>query len=217
MRLLSVNVGQRRTQPNGNELETTGIFKIPASGAVSIAASGIVEDFIGDQKNHGGPDQAIYIYGTMDYDWWRQELHRELEPGIFGENLTVSNLESAQMHIGDRLQIGAVTLEVSAARIPCSTLAARMGDPQFVRKYRRGERPGMYCRVIAAGRVRPGEAVNLLPYRGETISVNEMFREHYRRPKNAADLRRILRAPISARARTALEADLEKALARGEA
>ena len=217
MHLRSVNIGKKRTQINGSALETTGIYKTPASGTVQVSARGLEQDFIGDQKNHGGSDQAIYVYGTRDYDWWRQELGRELEPGSFGENLTVSELESAPLNIGDRLQVGPVTLEVSAARIPCSTLAARMRDPMFVKKYRRAERPGVYCRVTAAGPVQPGDAVVLLPYQGETISVVEMFREHYRRDKNEADLRRILMAPISVRARTSLEANLEKVLAGREA
>ena len=54
--------------------------------------------------------------------------------------------------------------------------------------------------------------MGLEPYAGEFISVLEMFREHYRRNKDEADLRRLLRAPISIRARHALQVELDKLL-----
>ena len=213
MKILSVNVGEKRTQQNGNELEITGIYKRPTGEPVQISLLGIREDFICDQKNHGGPDQAIYIYGAPDYEWWSDQLGRELEPGTFGENLTLSDFESARYHIGDRLHIGSVVLEFTAARIPCSTLAARMGDPMFVKKYRRAERPGMYCRVIQEGLVQAGDPVNFLPYAGDAVSALEIFRDHYRRDRDAETLRHFLQAPIAIRTRVEVERDLQKLLA----
>jgi len=210
MRLFSVNVGHEQTQTKGNEIETTGIYKVPAAGAVEISYLGIEGDFIGDQDNHGGPDQAVYVYGSTDYDWWRGELGREIDAGTFGENLTISGLESATLNIGDRLQVGGVLLEVTAPRIPCSTLAARMRDPEFVKTYRHGERPGLYCRVIQGGAVQAGDDVVLRPRAGETVSILEMFRNHYLRSKDEATLRRFLAAPISIRARVSIERDLRR-------
>jgi MOSC domain-containing protein YiiM len=213
MQLLSVNIGQKRTQPNGNKIETTGIYKISTPGPVHIGALGIREDFIGSPKHHGGPDQAIYLYGKPDYDWWSQELGQELEPGTFGDNLTISKLESAQFRIGDRFNIGSAILEVTAPRIPCSTLASRIGDPQFVKKYRRAERPGLYCRVIREGTVQTGEAVSLESFTGETIMAIDLFRDYYRAEKDEETLRRFLRTPLAIRARKDVETDLQKLLA----
>ena len=65
MKLLSVNIGQKQTQQKGNEIETTGIYKLPVQEPVEIKSLGIQSDFICDQKNHGGPDQAIYIMGCL--------------------------------------------------------------------------------------------------------------------------------------------------------
>jgi MOSC domain-containing protein YiiM len=210
MRLVSVNVGKKQTQLKGDELETTGIYKLPAAGIVEIGVHGLTGDVICDQESHGGPDQAVYVYGTTDYSWWGAHLGTAIESGTFGENLTISDFESANMSVGDRLQVGAVLLEVTAPRIPCSTLAARMRDPGFVKRYRYGERPGLYCRVIEAGAVQAGDEVMRLPYGGETVSILEMFRNHYRRTKDEATLRRFLRVPISIRARVAAERDLRK-------
>src|SRR4030042_416557 len=123
MQLLSVNVGRARTQLNGKELETTGIYKVPTSGAVQITARGIEGDFIGDQKSHGGPDQAIYVYGQADYQWWEHTMGATFAPGTFGENLTISDLESARLKIGDRLRLEGAVLEITSPRTPCSTLA----------------------------------------------------------------------------------------------
>lgn len=210
MKILSINIGQKRTQWNGAELETTGIYKVPARGPVDVGPLGLLDDFIGDPKYHGGPDQAVYIYGAPDYVWWSEQLGHPLEPATFGENLTLSDFESANYHIGDRLQVGTVILEFTAPRTPCSTLAARMGDPMFVKAYRRAERPGIYCRVIQEGTLQAGDSAILLPYMGTTVSNLEIFREHYRHPPDADMLRRILQAPIAIRTRVKLERELQK-------
>ena len=214
MQLLSINIGQKRNQQKGNELETTGIYKHPVQEPVEIKSLGIQTDFICDQKNHGGPDQAIYVYGMSDYAWWSKELGRELSAGTFGDNLTVSELESAGFNIGDRLQVGSIILEVTAPRIPCSTLAARMGDPQFIKNFRRAERPGLYCRVIREGTVQAGNEVKVESYKGETISILQMFRDYYDNHKSEETLRLHLRAPIAIRARKETEEDLEKLLSK---
>jgi MOSC domain-containing protein YiiM len=214
MQLLSVNIGQKRTQQKGNEKETTGIYKLPVQEPVEIKSLGIQSDFICDQKNHGGPDQAIYVYGMPDYEWWAKELGKELASGTFGDNLTVSKLESAQFNIGDRLHVGSVILEVTAPRIPCSTLAARMGDPQFVKKYRQAERPGLYCRVIQEGFVQTGDEVKIERYQHEILSILQMFRDYYNNNKSEETLRRHLRALIAIRARADAEKDLKKLLSK---
>jgi len=213
MKLLSINIGIERTQHVGSEIETTGIFKIPTQGCVQIGALGIKNDFIASKKHHGGPDQAVYVYGAADYEWWSEELGRETGPGTFGDNLTISKLESAKFNIGDRLHFGSAVIEVTAPRIPCTTLAARMGDPKFVKLYRRAERPGLYCRVIQEGTVQAGDDVSLEPFGGETVSVIEIFRDYYRPDKDENKLRRFLRAPIAIRARKDIEDDLQKLLA----
>lgn len=213
MKLLSINIGQKRTQQNGLKLETTGIYKDPVQEAVQITTLGIPQDFIASKKHHGGPDQAIYVYGQADYEWWSKEIGRDLKPGTFGDNFTISELESAAFNVGDRLHIGSAILEVSAPRIPCRTFARRMEDPFFVKKFRHAERPGLYCRVIQEGSVRVGDEVRVEKYTGETISVLQMFHDFYRRKKSEAVLRQHLRAPIAIRARRDLEEQLQKLLA----
>ena len=87
-----------------------------------------------------------------------------------------------------------------------------MEDPQWVKKFRYAERPGLYCRVIKEGRVKAGDPVFIEKYTGETISVLEMFRDYYARNKSEETLRRQLNAPIAIRARRDIEKELWKFL-----
>ncbi|MCX6044851.1 MAG: MOSC domain-containing protein [Chloroflexi bacterium] len=213
MQLISVNIGQAQPIKNAKKIGKTGIYKQPVSEPVPISANGLPSDAICDVENHGGVDQAVYVFGAPDYAWWSENLGVELAPGTFGENLTISDLESAQFSIGDRLHIGAVILEVTAPRIPCVTLAVRMNDPAFLKRFRAAERPGLYCRVIQTGVIQVGDRVEFEPYAGETITAIEMFRDFYTPHLNVKTVRRHLAAPIAIRDRVAKEALLQELLA----
>ncbi|HAJ38776.1 MAG TPA: MOSC domain-containing protein [Chloroflexi bacterium] len=211
MQLVSVNIGRETVVEHGGFSDLTGILKTPAAGAVEITPWGLTGDAVVDTKHHGGVDQAVYVYGEPEYAWWSAQLGYELAPGTFGENLTVSGLESASLNVGDILHIGAVALQVTAPRFPCATLAARMGDAGFVKRFREAGRPGAYCRVLKAGAVRAGDAVVLERYAGATLSIAEMYREHYNPQPNAETIRRHLAAPIAERVRADIEGKARKA------
>ncbi len=209
MQLLSVNVAIK--QVINAKSGATGIYKNPTDDPVTITHEGLSGDTIVDVKHHGGVDQAVYVYGCVDYAWWEAELNRTLPPGIFGDNLTISDLESASLCIGDRLQVGQVTLEVTAPRIPCETLAARMEDPKFVKHFAQAKRFGAYCRVIVGGDVKAGDAVTLTQYQGDRISINEVAQAYFSNAKITDDeIRRLLAVPIDIRSRNHYEEKLAK-------
>lgn len=212
MKLLSVNRGLPKPITIGARIERTGIFKTPAAASVRVGKLGLEEDVQVAKKHHGGPDQAVYLYSAEDYAWFSGILGRELAPGTFGENLTLSSFGENPLFVGDRLRIGEVLLELTAPRIPCATLAARMGDPGFVKRFKEAERPGVYARVLAEGRLQEGdEAVYM---RGDSdVTVLELFRNFYDRAPKPEELERLLGAPLAERSRKDLEAQLEKALA----
>ena len=213
MYLISINIGREQQQQRSDHIETTGIYKMPVDGPVEIKSLGIESDVICDKKNHGGPDQALYIYGGADYAWWSQEIGRELAPGTFGDNLTISDLESAVFNVGDYIHVGEVTLQVTAPRIPCGTFATRMGDPQWVKKFRAAERPGLYVRVVKEGVVKAGDPVTVEKFTGETVSILQVYRDHYSKGYTEESLRRYLNSPIAIRERQVLERVLQKLLA----
>ncbi|MGZ9167209.1 MAG: MOSC domain-containing protein [Anaerolineales bacterium] len=216
MNLIRVNLGQARILQRKGRTEQTGIFKFPTDEPVKVTKLGLEGDVIVSRKHHGGPDQAVYVYGAGDYAWWSKELGKDVAPGSFGENLTISALESAQFNIGDYLHINKVTLQVTAPRIPCGTFAARMDDPQWVKRFRHAERPGLYCRVMKEGSVKTGDAVSMERFTGEEISIPGMFREYYIKNKSEETLRRHLNAPIAIRARRDLEKELQRLLSHPE-
>ena len=200
LKILSVNIGKavpyEHTTP-----KVTGIFKVPQTGPVRIGACGLEGDAICDLAHHGGLDQAVYLYGQPDYDFWSRELGRVLEPGTFGENLTVANLESARVCIGDRFTLGPLVLEVSSPRIPCRTFAARMDDKLFVKKFLAANRPGVYCRVLGEGPVTECDVLTLVPFEGERIEIIEMNQTWNRMDLDAATKARYLSTPIHSKER----------------
>jgi MOSC domain-containing protein YiiM len=213
MELISVNIGREQAIQNAKPSGVTGIFKRPAAMPVRVTRAGIPGDAVCDVKHHGGPDQALYVYGEPDYAWWAQTLGREMAPGTFGENLTIGSLESAKFSVGDTLKIGEVVIQVTAPRSPCKTLAAVMGDPQFIKAFRAAERPGLYCRVLQEGTVKAGDPVEWTPYQGETVTILEMYRDDFAPDLREETLRRYLAAPIAVRGRREKEEQLQTLLA----
>jgi MOSC domain-containing protein YiiM len=171
--LLSINIGS--PQVLAGSATPTGIVKTPRSGPVMIDEMGVPSDAVLDKKHHGGRDQAVYLYLQSDYDWWATEVGNPFPPGTFGENLTIAGIDGKTLAIGDRLRIGDVLLEVTYHRTPCATLGRKMGDPRWVKRFAKALRPGGYTRVLAAGTVEAGMAVDYVPFTGERVTVAELM------------------------------------------
>jgi len=214
MKLISINIGKAQQQQHNDYIETTGIYKMPVDEPVEIRSLGIEADTICDTKHHGGVDQAIYVYGGADYAWWVEQEGKEIAPGTFGDNMIISDLESADFNVGDYIHVGEVTLQVTSPRIPCGTFAWRMRDPQWLKKFRAAERPGLYCRVTKEGVVKAGDPVTVEKYTGETISILEMYRDHYEKDLSEEQIQRQLNSPIDIRSREHLKGKLQKLLAK---
>lgn len=207
MKILSVNIGKRRAMP-GNKSGYTGIFKEPVVGPVNVGELGLEGDAIVDKRHHGGEDQAVYLYGQPDYDFWANELGQDMEPGLFGENLTVAGLESGKINVGDRFICGSLVLEVTSPRIPCGTFAARMNDKLFPDTFMKSERPGVYCRVLSIGELKVGKDLAFVPFEGEHFSLAEYMRNWRGKKQSEAELRRYLKTPVHLKSRAEWEARL---------
>jgi MOSC domain-containing protein YiiM len=183
----------------------TGIFKHAVSGSVIIDANGLIGDAVCNRKHHGGLDQAVYVEGSLTLDWWARELGRPIPPGLFGENIVIDGLDNAMVAAGDRFAAGGLLLEVTSARIPCATFAAKMCDPTFVKRYTRAGLPGIYCRVLQPAAVAAGTDVAYRPFAGERVTLPEMMRT-FGRKLSPDDRARYLAAPIHYKLRAAIEA-----------
>jgi uncharacterized protein len=212
MKLISVNIGKEETLVRPNKTEQTGIFKKPVPGKAQITSLGLPGDFIGDAKHHGGQDQALYLYTLEDYAFWQTALEEDLPPGSLGENITLAGCSSADLKVGDILQMGQVTLQVTAPRIPCGTLAGRMKRPDFVKQFRQAGLPGAYCRVLQEGWLQAGQEVTLQPYPQESPTLAEVMEDYFAPDLRLATLRRYLAAPLAERVRRHKETQLQQEL-----
>jgi MOSC domain-containing protein YiiM len=210
MQVLSVNIGKIEVLPQGKKQTKSGICKYPVSGPLPVSELGLDGDKIADKRYHGGPDQAVYLYSREDYAWWENQLGRSLPFGIFGENITLSNFGPQPARIGDVWQLGNVTLQLTAPRIPCATLAARMGDPSFLKAFVKANRGGAYARVLQPGTVQAGDAANPTTACSEAPAIDELFELFHQSPKDRELMRRALDHPLAERIRATLEKWLEK-------
>jgi MOSC domain-containing protein YiiM len=183
--VLSVNVG--RPQPTEHSsVPVTAIDKRPVEGPVEVRApgskrdglgSGLVGDAVCDRRHHGGDDQAVYAYAREDLDAWAATLGRTLDNGCFGENLTTAALDVTGARIGERWRIGrALILEVSSPRIPCRTFAGWLGERAWVKRFTEAGHPGAYLRVIHAGAVQRGDAIDVVDRPAHDVTIGVVFR-----------------------------------------
>ncbi|NEB77109.1 MOSC domain-containing protein [Streptomyces sp. SID14478] len=186
MKLLSLNLGRATAvaytdQPQG----VTGIDKQPVSGPVRVSApgakgtggSGLAGDAVCDLRHHGGDDQAVYAFAREDLDAWERALGRGLPSGSFGENLTTEGVDVTGAKIGERWRIGPeLLLEVSSSRIPCRTFQGHLGEKGWVKRYTQDQRPGAYLRVIEAGEIRAGDAIEIVHRPAHEVTVAFAFR-----------------------------------------
>jgi MOSC domain-containing protein YiiM len=212
-RLLSVNVVHGLIPDQRGGLDRTAIDKRPTAGLIPVQRLGAVGDRQYDQRNHGGPDKALYAYAREDLDAWEQELGRELTNGQFGENLTTAGLDVTGALIGERWRIGGndgVEVEVTMPRIPCSTFQGWIDEPQWVRRFFRHGAPGAYLRVLSEGTLAAGDEIEVVhrPAHGvgmiETFLLRDADAERLssllEEPDIAPDLAHAIRRDLAARA-----------------
>ena len=156
---------------DGKEV-TTGIFKSPVPGRNRVRYLAIDGDGHANQPNHGGPDQALSVYSIDHYRFWGARFGRhDFSCGVFGENLTVDGMTEAEMCIGDVLEIGTATLQVTHPRIPCFRLSYRLGIPKFHQEQLESGRIGYLLRVLHEGEIAADDEVHLIERDKKPITV----------------------------------------------
>jgi len=210
-RILSINLAVPEPS-DAKGLGTTGINKQPAAGPVLLRApgarttglgSGVVGDQIFDIKHHGGNDQAVYAYAREDYDWWEGKLGRVLPTGLFGENLTTEGVDVNGALVGEHWRLGdEVVLEAVLPRIPCNTFAAKMAEPQWIKRFTEQARPGTYLRVVEPGYIRAGDRITVVHRPGHDLSISQLFRALTTEPELLPKIVDIPEVPAGLRAKT---------------
>jgi MOSC domain-containing protein YiiM len=175
-RVLAVNVGRARAVAYGSSPYRTAIDKRPVDGPVPLDELGLLADEQADRAGHGGVDQAVYAYAAEDAAFWAAELDREVRPGAFGENLTLSGVDVTGAVVGERWRVGGVEFQVTSPRIPCRTFSDFWGVPDLVKRFTTAGRPGAYLSVVAAGAIEAGTSIEVVSRPAHGVSIGDLAR-----------------------------------------
>jgi MOSC domain-containing protein YiiM len=143
----------------------SAIAKRSVPGPLELTSTGFATDEQADLAVHGGPEKAVHHYAADHYPTWRDELGEagaHLHPGGFGENVSALGLTEDLLCVGDVLQMGTATVQVSQGRQPCWKLNAHTGLPRMATLFQRTARTGWYYRVLEGGHVALGDRIALV-------------------------------------------------------
>jgi len=180
MKIISINTSVLKEVAYQGKTILTGIFKTPTDQVAMVEKLNIINDQQGDLENHGGLHKAVYAFSQHHYPYWCDALNsQELSPGAFGENLTVSHLDEANIQLGDQYQIGQCVLEVSQPRVPCFKLGLALNNKQAPKLFTQHFHTGVYFRVITEGSIQIGDKLELIKRLPNSVSVHDLFKAKF--------------------------------------
>ncbi len=193
--VVGLQAGMPRQRQLGEKSVRTSIAKSAISGSARIQLDGIEGDEQADRRNHGGKERALCAYPAVHLVWWGDRMRRHLEPGAFGENLTVMGLDERRAHIGDRFRFGSALLEISQPREPAANLATWLGAPDLTSQVKENGRTGWYFRVIEPGIAAAGLPLVQEVVDSRKVSVLEAYRIRLDTRGPRDQVRRLLEIP----------------------
>jgi MOSC domain-containing protein YiiM len=195
MRLVSVNVGLPRDVLWHGHNVTTGIYKEPVEGRVTVRTLNLDGDRQADLTVHGGAYKAVYCYPLEHYGFWKKELpNREIPTAIFGENFTTEGLEENSVHLGDRFAVGSAEFVVTQPRLPCYKLGVRFGSDDMVKHFLVSGRFGFYLAVTREGEVGAGDGIRRIAQDPNAVPVSEITRLYITKRFDKEDIASLRRA-----------------------
>jgi MOSC domain-containing protein YiiM len=193
MKIISLNVGRPRLVSHNGEPVSTGIFKEPISSRVMMRTLNLDGDRQADLSVHGGATKAVYVYPSEHYEFWKREFpEMDLPWGMFGENLTTTDLLETEINIGDKFRIGAAEVMVTQPRMPCYKLGLKFGRADIIKRFLQSERTGFYLAVLKEGEVGVGDEFEPLAKDGHDVRVSDVTRLYTSEKRNVALLRRAI-------------------------
>ena len=190
MKIISLNVGLPRLVLQNGEPVSTGIFKEPVAGRVMMRTLNLDGDRQSDLSVHGGPEKAVYVYPSEHYEFWKRELpDMDLPWGMFGENLTTTDLFETEVNIGDKFRVGTAEVMVTQPRMPCYKLGIRFGRADIIKRFLLSERSGFYLSVAKEGEVGAGDEFQLLEKNVSGVRVVDVTRLYSSERENVALMR----------------------------
>lgn len=194
MKVVAVNIGNKRTVQWGNKTVVTGIFKFPVD-SISLGAEDVDNDHVIDRKYHGGVNKACYLYSADHYNYWKEKYPETVtEFGAMGENITVEGLDERALNVGDTFELGEAIVQISEHREPCYKLNVRLNAHSGIKDFIELGHCGTYCRVLKPGKVRADDEMKLLE-KGKAASIYDIFELIYKKTDDPKLLNEILNDP----------------------
>jgi MOSC domain-containing protein YiiM len=176
-RILSVNISLPREIDYGGQKISTGIFKEPVEGRITLRTLNLDGDRQADLSVHGGPDKAVYAYPVEHYEYWHRVFPDLAMPnGMFGENLTVEGLIESEINVGDVFRIGSATVIATQPRMPCYKLGVKFGRMDVIKKFLASGRSGIYFKVSKEGEVATGDTIHQITKDPNQITISDIVR-----------------------------------------
>lgn len=177
--VLGVFTGKAREVFAREKTWQTGIFKEPVEGRVRIHFGGVGTDVIANTDVHGGPSRAVYCYSQKAYAPWESVLSKDVfKPGLFGENILLTELQEDKIHIGDIFSIGSAQIQATVPRHPCFLFQHKAQYADAIKKFIELARPGIYFKVIKEGEVQVGDSFSLVQKSDLPFTLAEFFKEY---------------------------------------
>ncbi len=148
-------------QVSGLHASGGGVPKAPLA-TVSIDRTGVVGDVQNNRIHHGRPIQALCLWSSDVMAALNAEGH-PIEPGMAGENITITGIEWSPLRPGSRIHVGDIPVLVSAYAVPCSKIAAGFHERDFNR-VNDELHPGwsrLYGMPLAEGTLSVGDVVSV--------------------------------------------------------
>lgn len=189
MKLISVSTGLPREVMWHGMAVTTGIFKEPVAGPVTLRRLNLEGDRQADLTVHGGEYKAVYCYPVEHYEYWKAELPgRDWPFGTFGENFTVEGMFENTVHIGDRFRVGSAEVVVTQPRLPCYKLGIKFQSDEMIKRFLRSGRSGFYLAVPREGEVKAGDEISLISQEPHAVPVADITRLYLEKSYSQADI-----------------------------
>ncbi len=193
MKIISTNTAKPTTIIWNEKEVTTGIYKTPTTKPIFLGKSDVENDEVTDRKHHGGEFKACYLFSENQYDFWKN-LYPNLDWnwGMFGENLTVSNLDEKKLFIGDIYKIGKALVQVTQPREPCFKFGVKFGNQNALKQFIDHGFSGTYIRVLEEGLVETGNYFELVEQAKNSITTWQFFNLLFSKEKNPEFIHLIL-------------------------
>ena len=176
MKIEATCLGDKKEVEWKGETVTTGIFKYAVDTPIFLDTEDVKGDTICNRENHGGILQAIYGYSLKHYDYFKKfHPNLEFEMGIFGENLTVDDLDETKIHQGDTFKVGEAILEATLQRNPCYKLGIRFNDMKIVKQFWNTTFCGVYFKVIQTGFVKKGDVFEQIKSCPDNPTIADLY------------------------------------------